>query len=69
MPAISSVIVALIVALPVMLLAGLVVALRSEPGATRVVAIVVIVFLLVILAVWGLFWLVAIRSNQLWSSG
>jgi hypothetical protein len=62
-------IVAVILALPVILLAGLVAALRSEPGATRVVAIVVIVFLLVILAAWGVLWLVAIRYNQLWSSG
>jgi hypothetical protein len=52
-----------------MLLAGLVVALRSEPGAKRVVAIVVIVFLLVILAVLGLFWLLAVAINQQWSGG
>jgi hypothetical protein len=61
--------VALIVALPVILLAGLVMVLRSEPGTTRIVAIVIIVSLLVILALWGLFWLVAVWYNQQWSSG
>jgi hypothetical protein len=65
----SSVTLALIVALPVILLAGLVVTLRSEPGTTRIVAIVIIVSLLVILAIWGLFWLAAIWYNQQWSSG
>jgi hypothetical protein len=69
LPASSSVTLALIVVLPVILLAGLVVTLRSEPGATRIVAIVIIVSLLVILAIWGLFWLAAIWYNQQWSSG